>query len=113
MRNKLLIYGGAALAVVMVALVATTVFTEKLGVSEILVQKGVVLDRATLQEALANAADCAGFEITEVKALGEGRMRAIITGMRGECCLNPAKTALAKVSGLEKVEVMLSRKSDL
>jgi hypothetical protein len=113
MRKKLLVCGGAALALAIAARAASIVFAEKVGVAEIVVQKDVVLDEATLQAALANSADCAGFTITEVKPLGEGKLLASITGMHGACCIGPAKSALARVSGVEGVEVRLFRKSDL
>lgn len=113
MRRKLFVYGAIGAAVTLVAVLAATVFAEKIGVAEIVVQQDVVLDEATLQNALASSADCAGFTVTEVKPLGEGKVLATITGMRGSCCVNPARAALAKVSGVKGVELKLFRKSEL
>lgn len=113
MKKKLLIYGGAAVAMLLIALVTITVFAEKVGVAEIVVQKDVVLDEATLQKALEHSADCAGFKITEVRPVGEGKVLARITGMHGACCIGPAKSALTRIAGVKRVEVMLFRKSEL
>lgn len=112
MRKKLLIYGGAAVAVAILALLATTVFAEKVGVAKMVVQKGVVHDKTTWEKALANSAACAGFKITEVKAMGQGKVLATIAVRRGGCCLDPAIEVLAKMSGVEKVQVTLLRKSE-
>lgn len=110
MRKKLLFYGAGAVAVVVVVLAATTLFAEKVGVAEIAAREGTVLDQATLQGALAYSADCAGFTITEVTPTGKGTVLAKIEGMRGQCCLDPAKTALQRASGVERVEITLQRK---
>ena len=109
MRKKLLIYGAVAAGVLLLALVADMVFAEKVGLAEIVVQQEVVLDEATLQTALANSASCSGFRITEVKPVGDGKVLAKIAGMRGGCCINPAKTALGQVRGVERVEIELLR----
>lgn len=111
MVKKAFIYGAGGLVVAITVLVVANVLGGRVGVAEIVVQKDVVLDEATLQEALAHSADCAGFKITEVRPAGEGKVLARITGMRGACCLSPAKAALAKVPGVQQVEVALLRKS--
>lgn len=109
MSKKLLLYGAGVLAVVAIALLTTTLRAEKVGLAEVTVQEGAVVDRAILQQALAHSADCAGFTVTGLTPIGKGKVLARIAGMRGQCCLDPAKTALKRVTGVEAVSIELQR----
>lgn len=110
MRKKIIL--GAIVLAAVAVVVIPRLFAEKIGVAEIAVRENVSLNEATLQKALADSTDCAGFKVTEIRQLGEGKVLARIGGMRGGCCLNPVRAALAKVAGVEKVQVRLLPKSE-
>lgn len=95
---------------IVIVLAAMTFVGEKVALAEIALGEGATLDEATLQQALESSPACAGFQVEKLEAAGEARILATVTGVRGQCCLDPVKTALAKVAGVEKVECTLLRK---
>jgi hypothetical protein len=74
MSKKLLFYGAGALAVVVIVLAATTLRAGKVGIAELTLREGAVVDQATLQQALAHSPDCDGLHITEVTSIGKGKL---------------------------------------
>ncbi|MDA2929138.1 heavy-metal-associated domain-containing protein [Acidobacteria bacterium AH-259-O06] len=96
-----------ALPVILVVAVgiflATTMFAEKQGRAEIVLQEGASVSK----EQLANALEGTHFTIKDLKTTAEGKLICDIEGMKCGGCPSQVEAALKKVDGVQVVKAVL------